>query len=658
MNDGHSIEEFDDNTKSILMQGMSAEAAQASMGLRVVAGGNAELAETMRREQDELAGDMIAKNKEAERKRAALVTGGAGPEVPRSSLEQKPVKRKGKRGMKRQEASTVVTPDMAAPKPAHSAIQPVQTLPEQPDPGTGLHTPRFTQDDLALIDSVKASHARARDNFVEHRDTVHPGAYDARALDPRYAMAMAKNAAMMDPEYARERLRSPLMMAPQLAPNKDGRNPNWSLDAEARAIEHAQLVHAAGKEPGNPARPDEGDTLREQGMAGYWDDARRHYDGQAPVGRVPMGNAENTRAFLEATGNMPGNSRKPAMQDETGPGLPPEYVDASMVRVPPRRPFPALPREDEGIPGNSRKPAMQGETGPGLPPEYVDASTVRVPPHRQFRVSPREDEVPCVRDGNYDAFTEITGWPSHGIFYPGKVYGQSLKTIDVFMLSDTTDDDVNSTMTAILGRRLQGLPSPEDILTCDEEYLLYWLRASSFPENEAGLPKIKFDCPHCKRQYRTMAAAQLLPEVSFSDLLFKTETSPESVAAMHAEKGYVEFRAYDGRECNVYLKRRKHDRIVDDYIAAWETEHRDSFPGYRKEGLSIASVMEIEDCENLTDKMEYIESYPVAERRKLFMSVLNSQIVSKTFVRVRCPGCGGTATLPYPFRIRNYVASL
>lgn len=623
MIDVKGMEGFDDETKNILMQGMSAEAFQASLGL-MATGGDQELAETIRREHDELARDMEAKNRDAAKRRAALITGKTEPDVPQSVIEQKPVKRKGKKGMKKQDASKVAKPEFIRQPETEvrAPIAPVQALPEQPEPGTGIHTAGFTQADLDLINSVKASHARSREQFMETQETVHPGAYDARILDPRFAAQLRAQSQMAQPspEYARERLANdPSMMAPQMLPNSEN---GWSLSAEAAAIEHRKLTQAAM----NPTQQERA-IHNEINTAAYNGQGNPGYSQpQAQVAPVqmtppmrmqpPLGNMANTQAFLEASAKIqpsPAQSMPPA---EPVQPVQPAYVDTSTVQVPPPINFPEIPREEPRI------------FDPGAP------------------------------NKDFEAFTEIMGWPSHGIFYPENVYGQALKTIDVFMLADATEDDVNSTLTTILGRRLRGIASPEDILTCDEEYLLYWLRASSYPEKDDGLPKMKFDCPHCGNHYRDMAAVQMLPGVSFNDLVFKTEVPPEQIAAMHAENGFVKFSAYDGRECNVYLKRRKHDRIVDEYIADWEKSNEDVFPRYRKEGLTIASVMEIEDCETMTDKLEYIESYPLAERNKLFLAVLNSQIVTKTFVNIKCPACGGTATLPYPFRIRNYVASL
>lgn len=628
MSESHGMEEFDSETRSLLMQGMSAEAAQASMGL-MATGGDSELAATIRREHEELARDMEEKNRQANKRRAALLTGKSETEVPQSSLEQKPVKKKGRKGMKKQEASKVAKTEFLR-EPAqgeHAPIAPVQALPEQPEPGTGIHAAGLTQADIDLIESVKASHARSRDNFVEQRETVHPGAFDARMMNPTYVQQQQQMAEpQYDPEYARQRLQQPDMMAPQLMPNVDGRNPGWDQNADPyaanRALEHKRLMEAANRTP----TQQEMEIRNERNMAAFNGQGNPNYGQQYQYGQVsmpqvtrippPAGNMANTQAFMDAArGIQPVPSQT----------------------MPPPEPMPQAPAFNPGA-----RTATQ----------YVQPPVVNMTPPETPTFNPG------VPDKDFEAFTEITEWPSHGLFYPEKVYGQSLKTIDVFMLADTTDDDVNATLTTILGRRLRGIPSPEDILACDEEYLLYWLRASSYPENEAGLPKMKFDCPECGRHYRDMAAVQLLPGVSFNDLVFRTEVPPEEIAAKHAANGYVTFNTYDGRECNVYLKRRKHDRIMDEYISEWELANNDVFPRYRKESLAIAAVMEIEDCETITEKMEYIEAYPLSERNKLFMSVLNSQIITKTYVRIKCPNCGGTATLPYPFRLRNYVASL
>ena len=192
--------QFDEETRNILMQGMSIAATQASMGI----GGDKELAETRRREQEEFARDMERKNADIQRRRAALVTGGA-PEMPASEVEQKPVKRRGKKGMKKQETAAVVKSEFIAPaaQEPHEPIMPAQPIPAQDAELGGL-----TQADIDLINSIKASHARMRDTFFENRDSVHPGAFDART--PQVSPA--------DEERFRTEYAQPLVMPQQQAP--------------------------------------------------------------------------------------------------------------------------------------------------------------------------------------------------------------------------------------------------------------------------------------------------------------------------------------------------------------------------------------------------------------------------------------------------------
>ena len=264
---------------------------------------------------------------------------------------------------------------------------------------------------------------------------------------------------------------------------------------------------------------------------------------------------------------------------------------------------------------------------------------------------------PGVPDKDFEAFTEITGWPSHGVMYAEPVYGQALKSIDAYMLSCSDSSDLYTALTAIFGRRLRGI-SPEDILTADEQYLLYWLRASSVDESENGLPKPAFACPHCHKRYSDPEALQLTAPLTFMNLDFVNENSPEEVAAMHREEGFVRYGLRDGRECDIYLRRRKHDRIYEEYVSGWEKANKELFPEFRQKMLDIAVLVEIEDCETISDKMRYIEELPLADRKDLMGKIVTSQMVVTTNVSLECPACGGTVTMPYPFHRELYVASL
>jgi hypothetical protein len=142
------------------------------------------------------------------------------------------------------------------------------------------------------------------------------------------------------------------------------------------------------------------------------------------------------------------------------------------------------------------------------------------------------------------------------------------------------------------------------------------------------------------------------------NLDFENGNSPEEVAAMHREEGFVRYDLRDSRECDIYLRRRKHDRIYDEYVAGWEKANKELFPEFRQKMLDIAVLVEIEDCETMSDKMRYIEELPLADRRNLVAKTISSQMVVTTNVEFECPACGGTVTMPYPFHRKRFVASL
>lgn len=605
----NSPAEYDEETRNILMQGMTAAAAQASMGLPT---GDKELAETMRKEREDLARDMERKNEIAQRRRAALVAGEVPGETPvqQSAVEQKAVKKRGKKGMKKQEVARVSTGEFTEAPRKPIAASP--SIPEIDQNGV------FSQADLDLINSVKSRSAQARTGFLEQHETVHPGAYDARREMPQ--MPPQPEPA---PEYARERLTDPNMMAPQPVPGQV-----QTSDAGYWGAQHARMSAAAQQEAPRQQSPD----IQDAEVSAMY--ARQSINGQGVPGYGQV-NPQFTQPVLPQVNPQfpipPVNPYAPLQQAPVQDART-AYTEAATVA-------PVLQSVDTGVPGMDRH----------VESIYAPKESPVIQPVARFN--------PARPDKDFEAFTEITGWPSRGLFYEDKVYGQALKTIDAFMLSDADSDDITTILTTILGRRLRGI-SPEDILTADEEYLMYWLRASSYSETDNALPKVPFKCEHCGHEYRTADTIGMLPNVTFMDLIFSTEVPPEDTAAMHAENGYVEFTTYDGRECDIYLRRRKHDRIVNEYIEGWEKANKKVFPKYKTLPLSIAAVVEIEDCETMTEKVEYIEEYPLSVRSELLRAVMGAQVVSSTKVNIKCPNCGGTATVPYPFRTLAYVATL
>jgi len=562
-----SIEDFDDETRQVLQQGMSALALQESMGMDT-----GEMGEIRRREQEELARDMEAKNKANQLRRARMV---AGDSLPHSEVEQKPVKGgRRKKGMVKQEIESPI-PAEAARQP--EPIAPVNALPQQEIP-LGL-----TPEDIALIEQVKASRARSRDTFLDAADTVHPGAVDARPQERQV------------PDES------------HLDPVKD----YYKFESRKPTLDYTSL-------PGRVA----------------------------PAPQEPMDGRKNPEPLWR--------DMKPAGMQY--PNIPPEMLIAGPPEQPMRNAQPlqtGYTREAvEYVQGNApvaepvQKPVQKPVQGF---PDYRPATYVVPKSMRRFD--------PGVPEKDFESFTEITGWSSEGLFYPEPVYGQALKTMDADMLSLADDDDITTVITTILGRRLRGI-SPEDILSADEQYLLYWLRASSVDERENSLPKLPFICEHCKAKYVDAESIAMIPSITFMNLDFETESSPEAVRQMHAAEGFVRFSLLDQRECNIYLRRRKHDREIAEYVSGWEKKNKQLFPPYMQKSLNIAAVVEIEDCDTMSEKMAYIMNSTLAQRRALLKAVVDAQLVSHTKVSFTCPSCGGTVTMPYPFLRERYVAGL
>lgn len=591
----YDMSQFSDETRQLLASGLSAVAAQQAMGL-----GTGEEAEQRRREQEELAADMERKNREIQLKRAAAVTGGpvvAPSEVP----EQKP-KLKGRRKKQMPSQEPTVVPD--------ARIKPATPIPESPVQDSQL-PPGLTQEDIALIERVKAARNAAIDNYLSSHDTVHPHAFDAR---------QQQSAPEPPPVQNQDR---DLMIARQMAAINGQGNPAYGQQAPVQYGEHAQLFHPQRMQPqfNIPQQPEYPQEERMQ----------------------------NERM------NPPVQETAPQPQQFS-------YVPPMDIQLPPAPPqpapyFPQPPVQQTAAPAYS-------EVDPDAAakePEAPKATFVERPPLSEptvdNRIHPAQFD-PGTPDPDYQQFNEITGWPSQGRFYRDSIYGQGLTTIDADMLSAMDIDDpmeVYNTFTAILGRRVKGI-SPDDILSGDEEYLIYWLRASTYLRE--SLPRPVFKCPDCGTEHRTADMLLATGTLGFQDQVFTVDQDPAEIAAMHASEGFVRYTMYDGRESAIYLRRRKHDKAIAEYMDRWEHANNRPYPEYRSLNTSLASFMEIEDCETMSEKIKYLEDYPLAKRSEMLKSVFGAQITSHTSVRMKCSKCGGTVTVPYKFRASRFLASL
>lgn len=270
------------------------------------------------------------------------------------------------------------------------------------------------------------------------------------------------------------------------------------------------------------------------------------------------------------------------------------------------------------------------------------------------------DEERMVDD--LDAFTRMRKLPSKGLFYENPVSGQSLKLIDNYYLDDIVDGLTDSRMAinAILARRVRGVV-PDDILTCDESYILHWLRVASFPSH--GLRHPGYICPHC---HFNTAQDDLFRDfrIGFGNLKFTLNKDIDSLYELHRANGYHSGILGDGRECHVYVHRLRHATVLNNFVSDWEDKNQISMPAAMRKVVGIATVVEIEGCDAETEedrmkqKVQYISEIPVRVKKDLEQLVVEGTVACNISASITCGRCGGLVETPYPFLVRWFVSGL
>lgn len=253
----------------------------------------------------------------------------------------------------------------------------------------------------------------------------------------------------------------------------------------------------------------------------------------------------------------------------------------------------------------------------------------------------------------YDTFTDVRGLPSHGKFYDTKIMGQSLKLGDIMLLGDIDEENKYESISELYTRRLRGI-DPDDILTADHFYLLHWLKASSFPDQPLPI-MYSMVCPSCEGKIDSVELIRNI-DLRFDNLIFDAG-DVDSVFAKHAN-GYYAFYMPDGRECNVYLRRRRHDREVDSVMKQYLHDTKKVMPRYMEFILRTAVVIEIEGCSNIKEKMDYLENLTPAEADTVLDELNGASLKTEIKARIKCPLCGKEVTVPYPFRFDEFMANI
>lgn len=398
----------------------------------------------------------------------------------------------------------------------------------------------------------------------------------------------------------------------------------------------------------------------------------------------------------QAGGRMPIESMLPPVEDpfEDDPELAETVQQAQQVQqeIPPRQMVRQQVNQggrtvtDEN-PGEQEarilnEQALRSYNGQGMPQEqaqdYTELSAMtiqRMQPQIQQRNVPRQsvptgvaasaayaaEPVPPQAQPTrmseprktYDTFTDVRGLPSHGKFYDAPIMGQALKLGDIMLLGDIDDSNKYDSITELYNRRLRGI-DPDEILSADHFYLMHWLKASSFPDQPLPI-MYQLKCPNCEGVIDDIEIIRNI-DLRFDNLTFDAG-DVDAVYAKHAN-GYYAFSLPDGRECDVYLRRRRHDKEVEAIMKQYQRDLNKPMPRYKEFFLRTAVVIEIEGCENVKEKMDYLENLSPVEADVMLGEINDASLKTEITANIKCPLCGKEAAFPYPFRFDEYMADL
>lgn len=435
-------------------------------------------------------------------------------------------------------------------------------------------------------------------------------------LERAMSMESAAMAMGLDPVRRREQQ--------QLAEDMERKN------SEARRRRAAAIM---GEQKVPDAAPKQAPVKRRKGFAQQPSTVRQEMPVITPVQPLPPDPAETQEQGVDNT----------AMRN----------VFAKLSGKPISRPATLAPVA-EPVVGEPANEAVEEAPAPAETPEVHVV-------HEQELVDRPFDFNTDVPD--FDAFTRISRLPSQGLFYPNELLGQSLKLIDNYALDDINDGTANTrtALNSILRRRIRGI-DPQDILTCDETYILHWLRASSFPEH--GMIHPGYVCPHC--EFDTSEDENPFHDyrIGFRQLKFTLSKDIRQVYELHRTNGYHTGFIGDGREFHVYIHRLRHATLLNDFIIDWEDENDIAIPTYMRNIAGIATVVEIEGIDNADDdermkaKVKYISELPRKYRKDFENLVVEGTVNCKITAVTNCVNCGGVVETPYPFLIPGFISGL
>lgn len=306
--------------------------------------------------------------------------------------------------------------------------------------------------------------------------------------------------------------------------------------------------------------------------------------------------------------------------------------------------------------------APQADPAPVEPTQQMNKTEVAETPRQQFIERPRPQKI--FTQNEVTNFSDLRGLPSEGLLYDIPVMGQSLTFMDVLMLNHMDNENITPTINTLFNRRLNG--GWEDgfdasnVLQCDEAYMMHWLRASTIDDPLPYVPPTDkwepYKCPDCGEVAKTPEDYKKL-QVFFNNMDFKIRGNLREIVAKHANGCYTFYLA-DGRQCDVYLRRRYHEEIVNDTLAQYQKDTGKEMPFEMQVVLHSAVIVEIQGIDNIVDKINYLGNLGYSAAKHFLDEVDGASLTTDITAKIICPFCKKEVTIPYPFRLDVYISGL
>jgi len=240
-------------------------------------------------------------------------------------------------------------------------------------------------------------------------------------------------------------------------------------------------------------------------------------------------------------------------------------------------------------------------------------------------------------------FFPINDIPSRGYFYSDgtKIYGRRLNVSEVKKLAQLNEDNFDEVVDTVIQSTIKGIDIL-DLKRQDKLYILFWLRANSFRDNNF---KVDFTCPFCLDKLKE----KLEKDKTYKPTQEELQSSFFHFKLEHLQINYLPEKFKKEYDCDGHS-------IEIDYESVRDQRYRESHFAKNKE-LDF-EILELASNLGKIDGKEYMlsERYKFLSTKispegyvKLESYVKKNEFGFKDVMIVKCNKCGGDAPVGVTF---------